>query len=97
MSAEVVSPEIASTSALMLPPAVRAAGNLDWMSAVSTSTSVAVLMVVPLRLTVVVAPPMLAQSMPASPPLDTSSVRPAVVGLSALSITGVTPSGQSTS
>ena len=53
------------------------------MSAVSVSTSVAVLIVVPLSPTVVVGLPTFAQSTPASPVALTSSVRAAVVGISA--------------
>jgi hypothetical protein len=50
---------------------------------VSTSTFCVVLIVVPERSTAVVGLPTFAQSTPASPPADTSSALPAVVGLSA--------------
>ena len=76
--------ESLTTSALLaMRPPLRAAGSLDWMSCVSVSMSVAVLIVVPERLIVVVGDPTLAKSIPASPPAETSSVLPAVVGFSA--------------
>src|SRR3990167_1095400 len=57
---------IAPTEASMRPE-TRAAGRRAWMSAVSASTSVAVLTVVPEKTTTVVGLPTFAQSTPASP------------------------------
>ena len=71
---EVKTPDAIAPTLASIRPDTSAAGSL-------ASTSVAVLTVVPDKLSDVVGLPTFAQSTPASPPADTSNVRPAVVGL----------------